>query len=268
MVRYFTILGIVFLAHTSLLAQLDTLTLCEPDSAFLASGDIIDPLPFVNDTIGEGFTVPACIGELYEQLMFVRLPSTINLGLPLGITSVRIDSVTNLPVGMSYVCSRANCDFPADSTGCILLTGTPTADNAPGEYELEIFVTVASTLGPLPINIPNETLVPGTYILTVNDPAITSCIASSRDLDLQPVSFQIFPNPALQQTMLEWESDHQGIGELEVRNSTGQVVRSQSVNYNVGTQQELVDLRDLPSGLYMVGVRGPRLRFWNKVLKL
>ncbi len=265
--RIFTCICTFFLSVNLATAQSDTLSTCDPDSSFLAGDALVSPLPQINDTLGEGLDGPACIGEPFEQVFFVRLPRTISFGiLTLTVTSVRIDSVTNMPEGFTYVCSRPDCEFPADSVSCILLTGMATPENQPGDYELKIGLTINSNLGPIPALIPDSSILQGSYVLTLNEMGDTAClVAPVFDVDRLPVSFRSYPNPAKEEVYLEWQSDHRGTGLLEIRDLTGQLKNRQEVNYQQGLQRRSVNTEHLPSGLYLIGVTGNQTQFWTKV---
>ena len=154
---------------TSTNAQ-DSTALCQPDSAFLESGQIIFPTPYVNDTLGDGIPVEACINTPYDLTFQVLAPGVLNVsGFPVSLTSISIDTVLNLPAGITYECTAPECLIVADSFSCIFLSGTPSPDNQVGDYELKIVLTANTSIGPIPLEYPNPALVPGTYILVLNE---------------------------------------------------------------------------------------------------
>ncbi len=271
MKRFFTVLSLIMLFLSAATAQLDTLSNCEPDSTFLNSDDLVDPLPFINDTLGEGFATAACIGDEYEQIIFVKIPSIIQLGvISLTVTSIRIDSVTNLPPGFNYICSRPECVFPTDTASCILLKGAPTDPESVGDYELQIGVTIGTTvLGDFPAMIPDPALVNGTYILKVRPAGDSACLAAPvYDASLEPSAYAVYPNPATEEVTLEWDSDHIGVGWIEVRDLTGQTIHRTRAPYRTGKQRMQVSLAGLETGMYLVGMAGEQTTFWSKTLKL
>ena len=270
MLRFLTFLILISIGFFQASAQLDTLSSCDPDTAFINGEDLVSPLPFVNDTLGEGLKRPACINELYEQVLFVKIPGLINFGpLSLLVTSVKIDSVTNLPEGFSYVCSSPDCEFSADSVGCVLLTGTASADNVPGDYELKIGLTISSSLGPIPALLPDPQLVNGTYILKLNPEGDSSCLLSpTLDLDQYAVNLSVFPNPTSDKVTLEWESQTGGEGWIEVKNITGQTLMRSPIQFGAGQHINEVSLGNLDAGFYFVGLVGKQQSFWTKTMKL
>lgn len=270
MSRFLTLSIFILISVQMATAQLDTLSNCDPDTAFINGVDLVSPLPFVNDTLGPGLERPACVNELYEQVIFVKIPGIINFGpLSLLVTTVKIDSVTNLPDGFSYVCSSPNCEFSADSVGCILLTGIATPENVVGDYELKIGLTIASSLGPIPAQLPDPALVNGTYILKLNAEGDSSCLLSPTfDIDIQTHNVSIFPNPTLDQITLEWESKRGGDGWIEIKSITGQTLKRTPLQYGAGLQKREISLGDLEPGFYLVGLSGSQQSFWTKTMKL
>lgn len=75
----------------------------------------------------------------------VSFSQTYTFVVPAQATSVRIDSITNLPAGLTATTSKTPALYLGNETGCILVTGTTTAPC--GQYEMRIFVTIVSPLG-------------------------------------------------------------------------------------------------------------------------
>ena len=270
MSRFLTLSLFILITTLPLSAQLDTLSTCEPDTAFLNGEDLVSPLPFVNDTLGEGLSRAACFNELYEQVIFVKVPGLINFGpLPLLVNDIKIDTVTNLPEGFSYICSSPDCLFPADSVGCILLTGIATPENTVGDYELKIGISISSSLGPIVAQLPDPQLVNGTYILKLRPEGDSSCLLSpTYDLDQPTHIVSVFPNPTLDRVTLEWESKVGGEGWIEVKNVAGQILQRTNIQYGAGLQKKEVSLGELQPGFYFIGVSSKGGSYWSKTLKL
>lgn len=94
-----------------------------------------------------GITPPtdslACVevGRAYSQV--IQIENFNSFTLPIGTASVqslRVDSITNIPCGLSYVTNPANATFGPGQTGCILVSGT-SFENV-GQYRLNIYVDV------------------------------------------------------------------------------------------------------------------------------
>jgi hypothetical protein len=98
-----------------------------------------------------GITPPtdslACVqvGVPYSQI--IQIENFNSFTLPIGTASVqslRVDSITNVPCGLSYAISPANATFGPGQTGCIAVTGT--SNEVVGQYRLNIYVDVQVTL--------------------------------------------------------------------------------------------------------------------------
>lgn len=83
-------------------------------------------------------------GVAYSQIVYVHPPTdttAVVAGFPVTVDpvdSIVLNSITNLPPGLSYVCNPSNCVFLGGVSGCIAITGTPTT---PGYYQLQIIIT-------------------------------------------------------------------------------------------------------------------------------
>ena len=83
-------------------------------------------------------------GVPYSQVIQVRIPTTVvSGGTTATITTLKIDTISNLPCGLCWATENANNTFPGGSQFCIKVTGT-TYDN-PGQFKLHIIVDVAYT---------------------------------------------------------------------------------------------------------------------------
>ncbi|MEM6270363.1 MAG: PKD domain-containing protein [Bacteroidota bacterium] len=117
----FTFLAALFLVmgNTAAFAQ------CTP-STITTPGIYPDPLP------------DGCAGQPYNEIVqFVFPVDTVISGFTIPFDSFRIDNVTNLPGGISYVCNTASCIFVPTAPGqpargCAVLSGNPTGPVGPG----------------------------------------------------------------------------------------------------------------------------------------
>lgn len=120
---------------------------CTPDTTLKTSGTF----PAILDT--------AKIGQLYSQVIQYYITKDTNVFVPqLGqnlnarIDTLRILNVVGMPSGFSYSCHNAQCKIVGGTTGCAMLTGTPTAGQA-GIYPLLVIVGIRATafLGRVPV---------------------------------------------------------------------------------------------------------------------
>lgn len=83
-----------------------------------------------------------------------------------------------------------------------------------------------------------------------------------------PLVPHIFPNPTDGNSFLNWESESEGIMELEVRETGGRVVRIQHISVTKGRNQLELNKGNLPSGIYFLKVRtGNKQLFFKWILK-
>jgi len=64
----------------------------------------------------------------YVETVSMKVPATTDaFGIPGGtVVDIVINSVEGLEPNLTYQCTPSNCTFPGNSTGCALITGTPT----------------------------------------------------------------------------------------------------------------------------------------------
>lgn len=224
---------------------------CVRDSSVLQEDStIILPRPYTDSYPFYDLAV-ACIGQPYLQSFTLNIPSTFTFqGIQIPLTSASIatsDAVEGLPVGITYLCDPPNCVFNANTLGCILLYGTPTAANTPDSFDLVINATVNTAFGPVPITFPGP-VAPGSYSLIVN--AANNCVSSAYDLNSQIIGIKNQPNPFSQQTTIEVESVVGGDFQFEVFDLLGKRMYQQNIRMIQGTNQFTFDAGSLADGTY------------------
>ena len=122
-----------------------------------AQGQVCSPdtMTYPNSGIYPAELPPACTNQLYEAVITVNVPvDTMPPGIPLTvpINWIQLDSVIGLPPGFTAACAPANCQFPGNSSGCVIISGTPMT--APDTFVLDFAVTVEVNFGG-PIAIPS-----------------------------------------------------------------------------------------------------------------
>jgi len=106
----------------------------------LAAGTVCTPDAGVTSGMGPAAANVACVqqGVSYSQ--------TYTFVIPAQVTSVTVDSVRNLPSGLTAQFSKTPPVYLGGETGCMIVTGT---SNAPcGQYQMLIYVTLVTPLGP------------------------------------------------------------------------------------------------------------------------
>src|SRR5687767_13760235 len=102
-----------------MLLGLKVFSQCTPDPSYTSTG--IWP-----DTITN--MAPACIGGPYQMDFTVVVPAdTVVAGLLFIVDSTIVTSVSGLPAGFAYSCTPPSCVTLGGTSGCFIITGTPTA---------------------------------------------------------------------------------------------------------------------------------------------
>ena len=84
---------------------------------------------------------PGTINEVYQEYIQFYAPSQLDLdGTSIQFNNVVINSINNLPDGLTYQCSTGNCSFGSDQIGCIGLLGSA---QQTGVFDLSINASVS-----------------------------------------------------------------------------------------------------------------------------
>lgn len=224
---------------------------CVRDSTILDSTSLVLPKAWTTEdpTI---YTLPACINEPYSQSVTFNIPDMITLSgftLPLSkITVAPTGAVVNMPAGLSYSCDPPNCEFLANTLGCMLIYGTPTPNNTPGDKEVTIKVT-AHSLIVQPVDFPSQIAPNNKYFITIKETGACSP-SGTNDLSGQISSIKNAPNPFAQQTEISIDVIEGGRYRFEVFNLLGKKVQDQSIQLGSGLNQFTFDAGELPNGTY------------------
>lgn len=244
---------LLFLA-VALLPALCFAQTCERDSNILKTGGLLSPAPWSPDSPFYNLKL-ACINEPYNQSVTVNVPTSITLnGITVPITSVSIPTtggIGNYPAGLTYSCDPPNCVFNAGTLGCILMYGTPGADNpAPDTSDLAITATVATPFGPVPVVFPGNQAAPDDHYYLIVRPT-GECVSSAAEAGSPFSSVRSLPNPFSQQMIIEVESTQNGAFRFEVFDLLGNRLHSETVNLYEGANQIFYDGSQLPTGTYL-----------------
>ncbi|MBP8726579.1 MAG: T9SS type A sorting domain-containing protein [Saprospiraceae bacterium] len=172
---------------------------CLPDSTLVDSSAGVYPKPITESNPNGGINKKACINKPYEFTFTVVVPDTVEIPIlpaPIPLEKVAIDTagaISNLPEGLSYRCNPPNCVFNKNQIGCLLLNGTPTDVNAPGEYKPIIKLKLTVNVG-ISFDYTTEypgSAFPGEYILTL----ISEQDCASANLSSFDDTNYWYPNP-------------------------------------------------------------------------
>jgi len=231
---------------------------CIPDPTFADSAQIVSPLPLDPSTgMGGIEAFPACIGEPYELIFTFRLgDSTAINGFPVNLLRAEFattGSIAGLPEGVNYFCNPPDCIFPDTTLGCIVLRGTPTANNTIGVSPLIITGTVVvDGLGSITETIPGN-IFTGEYNLQINEAGGCESV-STNDYLAQNISLANIPNPVVAETMIEVAADISGEFQFTVLDVAGKLMHSQQVQLTTGYNSFNYDASDLEAGMYIYAI--------------
>lgn len=231
---------------------------CEPDETYADTTGVFPP-PFDIDSCPDcGITDTACIGNDYVFIFTIAVGETIEIvpGFPQALDSVVVLDITGLPVGINYACNPSSCVFPQQFLGCAVLSGIPTAANAPGDYSLEISTEVYTGGSPLPIPItfPNALIAPGEYILRLEADGHPNCLVGTNDILESQVELKNVPNPTNGWTQIQISSQISDDFELNVVDLMGKSIYTEKIKVNEGNNYFDFDGTDLPDGIYIYSI--------------
>ena len=232
---------------------------CTPDPTFADSAAGIYPLPFYADTQSGGITLDAAIGCPYEFVFQANVP--VEVTLPQGtfelnhVDLTETGAVLNLPAGLNYACNPPDCFFEQATIGCVVLYGTPEASVTPGTFDLKILAEVSLLGNQLVLNdtFPGVLTNGGNYFLEVlSEPADPAdCPVGIYENHVTPFEFTLAPNPTYGSTTLTINSEIRNELTFQIMNLTGQVIQSQMLQVEQGTNTYEMVVKDIPEGMYL-----------------
>jgi len=198
----------------------------------------------------------AGLNVLYDEVVTVIPPGSYEiLGTELTILYIEIDSVKNIPPGISYF-PNADRLYP-DTAYCIQLTGIPTQT---GEYPLTIFISATVDLLGTP-----------TTAQVVDTSSIVVTVVEILGIDPNQISdFQVSqnaPNPFSDLTRLAYYTPLEDRIELKVYNLLGVLIHQESKIVPRGEHYFEFDGSGLQSGTYFYRAESSKAYFSGKLIK-
>lgn len=224
---------------------------CVPDTANCK--DIDKPGQICPDTLPV-----AVLNTYYEQVITIIPPDTFDLGTGLiPISMIVLDSVTNLPQGLSYEANASEM-FP-DTAYCVLISGTPTET---GIFYLRIYITPYIVLYSQIVQW-DQTQDSTSLFIQVN--STTGLPVISTD---QVTLLSVKPNPFTMSSRIGLTSDRFGVGELYVFYITGQMAHHEEIWIQPG--KNYFDFRGekLRKGIYLYRVNFMGKSYTSRVVKM
>lgn len=251
---YFIVISLLVLSNSTLAQE----ELCVPDSNYIGQPAGVYPAPY-HPTINPdgGILDTACINQAYKFVFTIVVPETIEFG---GFEP-KLDSVVILkngilfaPQGIGYSCNPPNCNFKANTVGCLQLEGIPTDSNDPGIYDLKLNVKITMLSGLIVITdtLPDFLSDSAHYYLPLFEETSPYCSSSSvkntieSDLDLI-----ISPNPASDQINISFNAPSAGRASYAIVDLTGRELIKQDLRIESGQGYFTDNISMLDKGVYL-----------------
>lgn len=248
-----------------IIPELSAQSTCTLDPVFVASPKYgIWPDSATNFVAGQ-------VGTPYAQNITVKVPLDTVQSL-IKICFTRMELLVppsypnyNLPPGLTLTGNPSSLKFPGNANSCAIISGTPTTA---GTYTLHFQVDVygntipSSQTCPTPVN-PTS----GSKISTQNiDYYIITISPASGINEWQPISqLNVYPNPASEKLVLSYYSVLSEQQQLNIRDITGKLILTQTIDTQAGPNTISVDVSDIQSGVYFYSVSNKdRLFVQNK----
>ncbi|PHN01346.1 T9SS type A sorting domain-containing protein [Flavilitoribacter nigricans] len=242
---------------------------CIPDNN-LPDSVIVSPIPYQDTIPGSGIMDTACVNSYFETVLQFQVPSSVTISsINVPIQSVDLateGAVKGAPAGFDYVCNPPNCVFESDTTGCILLYGTPAAGSE-GLYPLSVDIVIRSAID-FPLTLPDGTIVTGSYAVAVKPEGSENCTIpnATNDYLQQYISLSNVPNPFGDYTEIRVTSEISGPFSFEVYNMLGQQVHRRSVRLLEGPNYIPFESNNLSNGMYQYVLRNQQGVISGKML--
>lgn len=205
---------------------------------------------------------PATVNIPYNQVVTIIPPATFDYnGQTVSINKIKITNVENIPQGLTYQCSPANCEFTPTTPVtryCILLSGTPTT---PGTYPLKVHVVPYILILGVPTALP-EQVDDTSLVMVVNTASSAQIINSSKFTVLPPQ-----PNPFNSTVSISFYCPYTSSIDLQVFDVLGNKVYEEKMISNKGENSFKFDGSNLKRGVYIYKVNNGRENFVKQLIK-
>ena len=188
------------------------------------------------------FIEPVYVDSNYKQTLQIRVfkdTTVIIAGNPTVATidSINVLDIKGMPTGFYYTCSRRNCSFIPDSTGCSTMEGKASKSQV-GTYPLDIEIEVYGKIFGSINTSQKDTL--RDFVMEVEDLSSTGKIRTQARI--------VYPNPSSDGVLSISQLFVNRIASVQCFNHLGQIIDFDSTD-------QKVDLRDQSPGLYNVVLR-------------
>lgn len=213
-----------------------------------------DPDPGCEDINNPGEICPVSLpdgvmGVEYESVVTIIPPATFEIaGMgEVDIYSIIIDSVKNMPPGVTWECNAEENEMIVTdpiTSYCVLMSGTPTDF---GDFDLILYLTPKIDLGfGDPMEGPQE----------VDDTSLTIHVSETTILAQANLNSSItaYPNPFSYNTKISVQSSGQGVAELIVYDVLGTVLYREKKSVGQGEYSFDFNGQNLSAGTYLYSI--------------
>lgn len=249
-----------------------------------ASAQCTPPAPAGDPGLNPQWECLPCVEQGVAYSSIITIENFDSVG-GIVIQELRLDSLTNLPNGITYAVNPSNGTFPGGGTGCIDVSGTTT--DTVGNYKLGIYVTVtlaglgsfSGEAGEIVQNLidlgvidTSTTNVPNfDYFARVITAGGTCDIPDSCNVGIKSLNelFSVLsaqPNPMTTQTQVTWNSNTDGKFTAKMFDVAGKEVFNQQLHVRIGTNNLTIERGDLATGSYVFVLTDGRKSISTKLM--
>ncbi|MBN2274309.1 MAG: T9SS type A sorting domain-containing protein [Bacteroidales bacterium] len=223
---------------------------CTPDTINCIDTD--NPGQICPEGLPDGY-----VGLPYSQTVTILPPSTATISdVIFTLVKIRIDSVSNLPPGISYEANATEM-YP-DTAYCVLISGIPTE---PGEFKINIqvvpYISIMDSIVESPV--------------VANDTSVKIIIHESSGIqNMHHDGFQLTgntPNPFTASTTIGFFANESSPVRLNIYNYAGMLVYSEILESKSGKNYFRFTGETLPPGYYIYSVTHRQNVYTGKLVK-
>lgn len=241
----------------------------------LSAQCVVDTTHFTGSKYTYPDTLPCVIRTAnYDTTLQIKIPVQANAnainpiypaGLLVNVDSVRVDSVTGFPNGISYTMNPLSKQLKGGEYGCFKIFGNTIAPI--DSYLLSVFGTAWVKVGANPIKQSGNFSAIFPIKLRVID-STDACYGklpatAINEISNKNLSIRLFPNPNQGKFSLTLQSNTAEDLSLTIINAIGSTVHSEKIEIN-GTFQKQLDLTKLPSGFYFLQIQDGKAKQTKK----
>jgi hypothetical protein len=247
---------------------------------------------FTNTTTGltPSSDMLACAeqGVAYNQTIQIYAPASVTvpgIPIPITITSVRVDSIANLPCGLQYGFDQLDHTYIGGDKGCMQLSGT--TSDAVGQYKLKVYVTLVTSLvsgsyeaSTIPgigaaFNVFVRVKAAGGTCAAIDTSAgavnkISTCAnvdyTNVPTLENELVKFNVTPMPANDNLNITFSASENNSYNYTISNMVGATVYTNSVDAVAGENKLAVDVSNLTNGVYFLNINRGDASLTKKII--